>query len=461
MNTEVLELGQLLPRMLVEPPGPRSRDLAARLAEHESPAASAISRGEIPVFWAESQGANIVDVDGNVYVDITGGFFATAAGHSNPRIVAAIAEQAAKLMHSMGCINPNEPRVLLVEKLAEICPGDLSVSHVASTGGEAVDLALKTARLYTGRSMFISYQGGFHGKGMSTLAATARNFYRAPWQSALGGTVHMPFAYCYRCSFGASYPGCGRLCAEYLDDVLSNPDSGISDVAAVIMEPAQGVGGVIVPPPEFLPRVYEICHRHGILFIADEIITGFGRTGRWFAVDHAGVVPDMLVMGKGIASGFPVSAMTTTKEIASCWKAEQHTSTFLGYPPGCAAALAGIAEIEERDLVERSRVLGIALRDSLLELQARHPLIGDVRSQGLMAALELVRDREAKEPAPQETRAVIDAALGRGLMATLRGGRWGNVIRMAPPLTITEEQLAFAIHTLDESLTEVERAAYV
>ena len=456
MEQEPKQLGELLPRIVVEPPGPRSRQLAERLSRHESPAASGIKKGDIPVFWERGRGANIVDVDGNVYVDMVGGFAVTVAGHSNPCIVEAIKQQSEKLLHSMGVLHPNVPRVELAEKLAEITPGNLAVSHIASTGGEAVDLALKTARYYTGRHTVVAFHGGYHGKTWASLAVTAKNYAREPWQPLLVGAVHVPYANCYRCPFEASYPDCDVLCARYLEYVLSFPDSAVSDVAAVIAEPVQGVGGWIVPPPEFLRRVVEICHERGILFIADEIITGFGRTGRLFGTEHSNVVPDILVLGKGLACGFPISAMVTTREIAACWESEQHTSTFLGHPVGCAAALASIKEIGDRGLVQKSRELGSYFKGALEEMKGRHVFLGDVRGLGLMVAMELVKDKQTKEPAPEAATQVVATALRRGLMATLRGGPYGNCIRMAPPLTITREQLEFAVKTLDESLTEVE-----
>ena len=430
--------------------------LAKRLAKVEVPAASAISRGEIPVFWERARGSNIVDVDGNRYVDITGAMFVTAAGHANPRITAAIAEQSNLLLHSAGCNNPNVPRLKLAEMLATITPGDLTASYIGNSGGEAVDMALKTARLYSGKNTVIAFQGGFHGKTMASLAVTSKNFFRAPWQPLLAGTAHSPYAYCYRCAFGQHYPECNLLCARYLDHLISNPSSGIADVGAVIVEPVQGLGGVIVPPPEFLSIVAETCKRRGVLLIVDEIITGFGRTGTLFAVERSQVVPDIMVMGKGIASGFPVSVMITTQEIASCWEAEQHTSTFLGHPVGCAAALAGIQEILENDLVRRSAELGKYMNQKLSEMQAHHPLVGEVRGIGMLAAIELVKDRRTHEPAPFETERMVKEMLKRGVMATLRGGDYNNCLRLAPSFTITRDQLDYALGALDESLKVIE-----
>ena len=456
MSCKKMNFGEQMPHMIVRPPGPASLALAERLARVEIPAASAISRGDVPVFWERAKGSNIIDVDGNLYVDVTGAFFVTAAGHSNPRISAAVAEQSDLLMHSMGCVNPNIPRVKLAERLAEIAPAGLEQSYIGNSGGEAVDMALKTARLYSGKNTVIAFQGGFHGKTLASLAVTSKNYFREPWQALLSGSIHIPYASCYRCAFGQQYPECDLLCARYLDHVLSNPSSGVADVAAVIVEPVQGLGGVIVPPSEFLSIVAGICKKNGVLLIIDEIITGFGRTGCLFAVEHSRVIPDFLVLGKGMASGFPVSAMITTREIASCWGAEQHTSTFLGHPVGCAAALAGIQEILENDLVRRSSELGAYMNANLRELQLRHRLIGDVRGIGLLAAIELVKDRQTREPATKEAERMVQEALNRGLMATLRGGDFGNCLRLAPSFTITQDQLDFALRTLDECLTVIE-----
>jgi 4-aminobutyrate aminotransferase len=454
---EMTQLGELLAKIVVEPPGPKSRQLAERLIRHESPTASGIREGEIPVFWERSQGANVVDVDGNLYVDMVGGFAVAVAGHSNPRIVEAISQQSEKLLHSMGVVHPNVPRVELAEKLAEIAPGDLTVSHIANTGSESVGIALKTARLYTGRHTVVAFQGGYHGRTWGALTVTSLNYAREPWQPLLVGSVHVPYAYCYRCPFERSYPDCDVFCAKYLEYVLGFPHSAVTDVAAVIAEPVLGVGGWVVPPPEFLNRVVKICHERGILFIADEIITGFGRTGRLFGIEHSNVVPDIMVLGKGLASGFPISAAIMTKDVADSWRSKQHTSTFLGHPVGCAAALACIGEIEDKGLVQRSKELGKYFTGALEAMKDRHPLLGDVRGLGLMVAIELVKDKQTKEPASGAvTQQVIAAALRRGLMATLRGGAYGNCIRMAPSLTITREQLEFAVRSLDESLTDVE-----
>jgi 4-aminobutyrate aminotransferase len=430
--------------------------MAHRLSQHEFPASSIISSGQTPVFWERTAGANIEDVDGNLYVDLTAGFCVAVAGHSNPRISRAIGEQARQMMHNQGGLNPNPQRVLLSEKLAAIAPPGLSANLIASTGAEAVDVAIKTARLYTGRTTIIAFQQGFHGKTLGVLPVTSVNYYREPFVPTLYGAVHIPYANCYRCVWGRQLPDCELQCAEYLNYVLDMPDSGVADVAAVIMEPVQGHGGWNFPPKEFVQRVGQICDQHHILLIADEIITAFGRTGYPFGMDYYGVTPDIMVVAKGLASGFPISAVLARPEIAAAWKPMQHSSTFVGNPVGCAAALASLAEIEDRQLVQRSREIGDCFIQAFSEMQRRHPSIGDVRGRGSMFGLELVKDRDTKEPASDFGRRVVNAALERGVMATNYGGTYQNVIKLSPPLVITQPQLEKAIEILEESFTEVE-----
>ena len=457
MIQDSAKMGTDLPAMVTETPGPRSRALAAELALSEAPNASAISAGDQPVFWDETHGANVWDVDGNRYVDLTAGFCVAIAGHSNPRIVAAIQAQAARMMHSQGGANPNALRVELTRRLARLAPGNLSVSHLVNTGGEAIEMALKTARLATGKHMVLAFQGGFHGKLLGALSVTAQNYYRAPFMDVITGTAHVPYAYCYRCPFAKSYPACDVFCADFVRYTLEMPDSGIADVGAIILEPAQGHGGWIVPPPEFLPKIRKICDDHGLLLIADEIINGFGRTGRMFAVEHSGVVPDILVVGKGLASGFPIAATIMRPELARAWGAMQHTSTFMGNPLGCAASLASLDEIEERHLVERSAEIGRRMMAALRDMQPQHPTMGDVRGLGSMVGIEFVLDRQSKAPAPAVGQRVVAELLRQGVMATNYGGTYHNVLKMSPPLVITDEQLEYALQQIDEAIGTVER----
>ena len=450
-------LGSQLPSIRVPPPGPISRELGKRLGTHESPNASGVSVGEVPVFWEQTRGANIVDADGNVYVDLTAGFCVAVAGHSHPKIVAAIAEQAAAMMHAQGGANPSRRRVELVERLSQLAPPGLTSVHVSNTGAESTEMAMKTARLYTGKPIIVAFEGGFHGKTLGALSATAQNYYREAFLAELPATIHLPYAYCYRCPFGLKYPSCDIACGKYFENVLTSPDSGVTGVAGVILEPVQGHGGWIVPPREFIQIVRRVCNERGIVFIADEVITGFGRTGKRFATEHFDVVPDVVAVGKGLASGFPISAMLTRPEMSAVWKPMQHTSTFMGNPVGAAAALASLDIIEKENLVQRSAELGAHLKDALVEMQPKHPLMGDIRGLGTMVGIEVVKDRGTREPASKEGRRVVDEMLKRGVMATNYGGTYHNVIKMSPPLIITLEQLNYGIEVIDESFAAVEK----
>jgi 4-aminobutyrate aminotransferase len=455
MSSTIVEHGALLPRIITEIPGPRSRALAAELVQYETPNGSGIAAGRIPVFWEETQGANVTDVDGNTYIDLTAGFCVSVVGHSNPRVVAAIAQQAAKMLHNQGVLNPNSLRVDLTRKLVELTPKGLDRAYITTTGSEANDLALKLARLFTGKWTVIGFWQGFHGKLTASLAVSSQSRYKEDLVPQLPLAAHLPFASCYRCPFDLEYPSCEVFCAKFVERALTMPDSGLADIAAVILEPVLGHGGWIFPPREFLQHVRKITAELGILLIADEIITGWGRTGSLFAVEDAGIVPDIMVMGKGMASGFPIAAVVTRSEIAAVLKPYYHTSTFMGHPVACAAALASIAEIEERQLVERSRKLGIWLKSELEVLKARYPRLGDVRGRGLMVGMEMIEDRATRQPNPGLAQRVADEALSRGLMITNVGGTYGNVIKMAPPLIITEQQLTEAIKIIDQSLAAV------
>jgi len=440
----------------IKPPGPKSRRLARVLKKYESPSSSYITAGKIPAFWDEARGANVRDVDGNVYVDLTAGFCVAGVGHANPRVVRAIRNQAPKLLHSQGVLNPSVPRVMLTKKLAEVTPGGLNKAILVNTGAEAVELAIKTARVYNKRSSVIAFHGAFHGKTFGALAVTSRRDYREPFLPLPVGVTHVPFPYCYRCPFAKDYSRCGLFCAKYLEHVLDDPSSGVADVSAVILEPIQGHDGWIVPPPDFLPRLREITGKRNILLIVDEIITGFGRTGAWFAVDHYNVVPDIMVLAKNMAGGFPVSAVVAKDKIMAAWPTALHSSTFLGNPLGCAACLAAIGEIRDRALVDMSRDKGAFLKKLFVKMQQTHPLIGDVRGLGMMVGVELVKNRKTKRAATAETERIVSMAESRGVIVN-QGGKFGNVLKMSPPIVITRKQIETAAGIIEDCISAVEK----
>ena len=452
------DFGEMLGTVKTAVPGPRSGELSADLLRFEMPTSNTISGGDMPIVWEAARGANILDVDGNVYVDLTAASCVAAAGHSNPEIVNAISEQAGRLMHTQGASNPCEPRIQLLRKLAEVAPGNLSVSHIANTGAEAVETGYKTARIYTRQPGFIAFEGGFHGKLGGALTLTSKNYYRQDFLPLVPEVYHYPYAYCYRCPYGREYPACDLFCAKYIESRLDNPDSGLPRMAGLIFEPVIGHGGWIVPPIEFAQELRRITRERGILLLADEIITGFGRTGRWFACQHSDIVPDILIVAKSMASGYPVSAVITTTEIAKAWGSCQHTSTFLGNPLGSVASLASIAYIEKHHLMERSAQIGARMMDALKQMQKRYPIIGDVRGLGSMVGFEIVVDPKTKEPSRELALKIRNACHNQGVLAANVGGMYGNVFKLSPPLVITDRQLDFAMEVMDRCIAEVQKA---
>ena len=450
------DFGRMLPQMRVAPPGPESRRLARELARHESPGASSICAGETPIVWERARGSNVLDVDGNAYIDMTAGFGVAGLGHTQSRVTAAIRRQSHALLHGLGDVHPNVPRVALARRLAELAPGGRSKVIFCSTGTEAVEAALKTATLFTGRHGFLAFQGAFHGQSYGALAVTDREQFRRPFLPQLHqGVARAPYPYCYRCPLGLQYPYCDVACLKPVEDLLDAPPDSVGPIAAVIIEPVQGREGEIVPPPEYMPRLKELCARKGVLLIVDELMTGFGRTGEWFAVDHWGVEPDILCVGKAMANGLPVAACIAREEVMDAWRYQggepPYSSTFMGHPLGSAAALAAIDEMERRRLPRQARIMGEELLRRCRRLQERHRLIGDVRGLGMMVGVELVRDRKTKEPAPAEAARVVQACLERGVILIPSGSR-GNVLSLTPPLTIARRQLDHALAALDESL---------
>ena len=448
-------LGTLLPRVVTPPPGPRSRALAAELREYESPNVTYLAE-DFPVFWEEARGANVRDVDGNVYVDLTAAFAVAGAGHANPRVVAAVREQAGRLLHGMGDVHPPEVKVALLRKLAEVAPGGLRRSVLANSGAEAVEAALKTAAVATGKPRVLAFHGGYHGLTYGALSVSGREDFRAPFAAQLGRTaVFAPYPYPYRSPFGRDPEEVGAATLRYVEHLLDTPGTASEGIGAVLVEPVQARGGAVVPPDGFLPGLRRICDERGLLLIPDEIYTGFGRTGRWFACEHRGVVPDLLVVGKALTGGFPFAACIGTEEVMGRWPRSTgeaiHTSTFLGNPVGCAAALASIAALEEERLVERSAERGGRIRARLVGALRDHPRVGEVRGLGTMIGVELVRDRETREPAPELVGRVVVEGHRRGVVL-LGGGIHGNVLSLSPPFVLTDEQADAALAVVEEVL---------
>jgi 4-aminobutyrate aminotransferase-like enzyme len=390
------------------------------------------------------------DVEGNKYLDFFGGIVTISAGHTNPRITSKIKAQMDKLQHA-STLFPNEAVVALAEKLAHITPGEISQTYFTSSGTEANETAVQLARIYTGRYEVVALRHGYSGRSQLAQSLTGQNTWRRSLPGA-SGVVHALNPYCYRCPLGLTYPSCGVACANDVEAVIQTTTSG--QIAAYLAEPIQGLGGFITPPKEYFKIVFKIVKNYGGLFIADEVQTGWGRTGKkWFGIEQWEVTPDIITAAKGMANGMAIGATMTRPEIAASFQGLQIT-TFGGNPVTSVAAKATIDLIEEDRLMDNCAVVGGYFRQRLEELQEKHALIGDVRGMGLMQALEFVRERKSKEPAPQETAQFMEECRKLGLIIG-KGGLYGNVIRMSPPMNIAKADVDQATQIMDKALTNV------
>jgi 4-aminobutyrate aminotransferase/(S)-3-amino-2-methylpropionate transaminase len=439
--------GNLPPRIVSPPPGRVSRALADRLAGVESRNVTCRSR-ESPIFWSKARGSNVWDPDGNRYVDLTAGFGVVAAGHGNRRVVTALRRQLGRQLHGLGDVHPPVAKLKLLELLAELGPWDDTRTILGSSGSEAVEASLKTARLATGRPGVLAFTGAYHGLTYGALALTDRGHFRAPFADQLNPHV-------VRAPFPAGPGADADEALGAVDAALDGP--GGEQVGAVIVEPIQGRGGIVEPPPGFLPGLAERCRARGILLIFDEIYTGCGRTGDWFAFEHEGVVPDLLCLGKSMSGALPISACLGPAGLMDAWPPSEgeaiHTSTFLGNPMACAAATATLLEIRRRDLPARAAAVGAAWRAELAGLGDRHDAVRAVRGRGLMLGLELV-DPESGRPATELAGRLVVEALRRGWIV-LPDGPDGSILSFTPPLTIAEPLLERATAMLDGSLAEL------
>src|SRR3954470_12263973 len=434
-----------LPHLVTSLPGPK----AANIIQRDGAATSPSYTRCYPLVAAKGEGSMIEDVDGNRFLDFNAGIAVVAAGHCHPRVVTAIQEQAARLIHMSGTDFYYEGMVALAEKLAEIAPGDVArrVSF-GNSGAEAVEGSIKLARYATGRDKLIAFYGSFHGRTMGALSLTARKAtQRARFGPLVPGVTHAPYPYCYRCPFGKEPDSCAVECVRFIEDTLLKTVSPADETAAIVFEPVQGEGGYIVPPRKFFDELQRLAKRHGILLVADEVQSGMGRTGKMWAAEHFDLVPDIFAVAKGIASGMPLGATVARAELMN-WVPGAHASTFGGNPVACAAALVTIALLEE-SLVENAARMGERLIDRLRTWPARFPNVGDVRGLGLMLGVELVRDQATKEKANELRDRVLNMAFERGLLVL---GAGDNTIRLCPPLVITRDQCDFALDTLEECL---------
>jgi 4-aminobutyrate aminotransferase/(S)-3-amino-2-methylpropionate transaminase len=406
-----------------------------------------------PVAVAEGKGALVKDLDGREYLDCFSGISVANTGHCHDKVVKAIKDQADKLLHCCTYMYHVAPAAELAERLAKIAPGGLRKTFFCNSGAEAIECAMKMGRKFTKKHEIIALMCSFHGRTLGALSVTGqwgrRRFDMGPY---LGGVSFAPAPYCYRCSLGHTYPGCGIQCAEMIEDIIEYSSS--NNVAEFIAEPLLGEGGLIVPPPEYFKTVKKVLDRHGILFIVDEVQTGFARTGKMFGIEHYGVNPDIMCLAKGIASGMPLGACIAKAEIADSYEPGDHLSTFGGNPVSCAAGIASLEVMSELDLPKQAKVKGEYLLNRLRELQETESLIGEIRGKGLMVGVELVEEHKHKTPAQEKAAKIRELLRMRGILIGV-GGVKGNVLRIQPPLVIAEEQLDTLMDHLTESMKEV------
>jgi 4-aminobutyrate aminotransferase/(S)-3-amino-2-methylpropionate transaminase len=435
-------------RLVTEIPGPASRALLAR---RESAVARGVSH-VLPVFITEAGGGVLVDADGNSLIDFGSGIAVTSVGNSAPRVTQRVQEQAARFTHTCFMVTPYEGYVAVCEELARRTPGDHDKrSALFNSGAEAVENAVKIARHATGRQAIVAFDHAYHGRTNLTMALTAKNLpYKDKFGPFAGEIYRMPMAYPLRWPTGPD-----RCAGEAFETVvrLIHTQVGEDNTAAVIIEPIQGEGGFIVPPDGFLPRLAEFCAQHGILLIADEIQTGFCRTGDWFACEHEGVVPDLIATAKGIAGGLPLAAVTGRAEIMDSVHVGGLGGTYGGNPVACAAALGAIETMAEEDLAGRARRIGEVMLPRLRKLAEASGVIADVRGRGAMLAVELTRPGTL-EPDPASTLKVAKACHAAGLMV-LTCGTFGNVLRFLPPLVIGEDLLEEGLSILEDAFASL------
>ena len=436
-------------KIVVTPPGPKARELLARDTD-------VVSQSVVrwyPLVVESATGCVVKDVDGNEFIDFNSGLVVMAVGHSHPRVVKAIKDQAEKLIHYSWTDFYYKPIIDLGEQLTKITPGSFAKKvFFCNSGAEANEAAMKMARWHTRKPLFIAYTGSFHGRTFGTMALTAsKPVQRRHFFPLLSEVTHVPYPYCYRCPFGLKYPECNMWCVDFIEEEVLKKYHAPEDTAAMVVEPVQGEGGYVVPPDDYFQRLKKILDKYEILMVDDEIQSGMGRTGKWFAMEHFGVTPHIVTIAKALASGLPLGAAVAEKELMD-WEGGSHANTFGGNPVACAAALQVIDIVKEERLMENATRQGAHLMKRLREMQEKYPIIGDVRGKGLMVGVEFVKDRDTKEPASQELQNVMNKCFKRGL-AIITAGK--STMRFAPPLVITHEIIDEGLEIFEGAVKEV------
>lgn len=430
------------PQIVVPPPGPRGKAIVDKDEAWTSPCYIK----EYPLVIAGGRGAMVEDVDGNRYLDFMAGIAVSSTGYGHPRVVQAVKDAADRFLHICGSDFYFEGMADLAERLARLAPGPSRKRvFLSNSGTEAVEGAIKLARYATRRTAIVAFKGAFHGRTTGALSLTAsKSRQRAGFGPLLPGVHHVPYGYCYRCDYGKTFPDCGLHCVDRIEQDLFKRQLDPADVAAIFVEPIMGEGGYVLPPDGWLTALRELCTRHGILLVADEVQSGIGRTGRMFAVEHEGVEPDILLSAKGLGSGMPIGAIISRDEITT-WESGAHGSTFGGNPVCCAAALATL-DLVEGGLMTNAARMGERLRAGLDRLAARYDTIGEVRGRGLMLGVEFVTDRASRTPNPALVEHIVQSAFRRGVLLL---GSGPSSLRFAPPLVVDEYDVDLVVETLD------------
>lgn len=431
-------------------PGPRFEALVQKSNSFLSP--SYTRDGMYSVAAERGEGVNVWDVDGNCFLDFAAGIAVCATGHCHPKVVAAIRDQASKLLHMSGTDFYYPPQTDLAEKLAVITPGSPNKKvFLSNSGAEAVEAAMKLSRYHTKRPYWLAYYGAFHGRTFGALSLTSsKAIQRENFAPLVPQVIHVPYPDCYRCAFHEAYPKCDLWCLRYVEEVVFKRELAPEEVAAFFIEPIQGEGGYNVPPKGYMKALKEMCSKYGILFVSDEIQAGMGRTGKMFAIEHDGVLPDIVCLAKGIASGMPLGATVASSSIMD-WKPGAHASTFGGNPVSCRAALATI-ELLEQGLVENAAKVGAYFKEKLQALTQSWDNLDHARGRGLMLGIEVVKDKDTREGWSEKRNAVVRQAFMRGLIIL---GCGASGIRFIPPLVVTKEDVDEALSILEDTLKEV------
>ena len=436
-----------VPHIKTALPGPKAKAIVERDRHYSAPAYGRV----YPLVVKEGRGMVIEDVDGNLFLDFMAGIAVASTGHSHPRVVEAIEAQARKFLHICGSDYYYEPMVNLAEKLSRLAPGTGKKKvFFTNSGTEAVEAAFKLARYHTKRQHVIAFHGAFHGRTLGSLSLTAsRSSHRAHFGPLIPGVHHVPYGFCHRCPYQLQHPSCGIECVQVLEKITFRYEVRPEEVAAIFVEPVQGEGGYVVPPAEYLPMLQELCRKHGILLVLDEIQSGFGRTGKMFASEYWNIEPDILCVAKGIASGMPLGAMIAREEI-STWTRSTHGSTFGGNPVACAAALATIQLLEE-GLVKNAETVGEFLKNKLMVLKSRHREISDVRGLGLMIGVEFEHNDGSHAPDAKLRDRVMQKCFEKGLLLL---GCGESTLRFCPPLIVTENETEVAVKLFEAGISE-------